>query len=173
MRAENQRWRSTSMDHERSGLVSIDREPERKTLRNFGLALALLCVVRGVWSAIALDPTYTSKSAAVRAINSAYQTAAVTGCVGLALACIALLRPSMFHRPYVLLGVLSFPLRWLLSYLVLALVYFAVITPVACGVRIVRKLQARDARDARDETPHSHWRHSPPRGDKTSYFRQF
>lgn len=154
MRAENQRWRSTSMEHERSGLVSIDRQPQRATLRSFGLALALLCSARGAWS-------WT---------NNAYTTAMVAGSLAFAFASVAVLRPNILHRPYVLLGVLSFPLRWSLSYLVLAVVYFAVITPVACGVRIARRLRARDARD---ETPHSHWRHSPPRGDKPSYFRQF
>lgn len=151
MRAENQHWRSTSMEHENSGLVSIDRQPQRATLRSFGVALAVLCGARGIW-------IWT---------HSVYTTATLLGSLGVALACIALLRPRILHWPYVLLGVLSFPLRWLLSYLVLAILYFAVITPVACGVRIARKLRARD------EAPHSHWRHSPPRGDKPSYFRQF
>jgi len=145
------------MDHESSGLVSIDRQPQRATLRSFGLALTLLCVVRGIWS-------WT---------NSAYTTATIASSLGVVFAGVAVLRPNILHRPYVLLGVLSFPLRWLLSYLVLAVVYFAVITPVACGVRIARKLRARSARNSSDETPHSTWRHSPPRGDKPSYFRQF
>jgi hypothetical protein len=139
------------MDHESSGLVSIDRQPRRATLRSFALALALLCLARGIWS-------WT---------NSAYTTAMIASSLGVAFASVAVLRPNVLHRPYVLLGVMSFPLRWLLSYLVLAAVYFAVITPVACGVRIARKLRTRD------ETPDSHWRHSPPRGDKPSYFRQF
>ena len=136
------------VDH---GLVSIDRQPQQATLRSFGLALVFVCGARAAWS-------WT---------NNAYTSATIMTGLGVALASVALWRPSVLHRPYVLLGVLSYPLRWLLSHLVLAIVYFAVITPIACGVRTARRLRARD------ETPQSHWRHSPPRGDKPSYFRQF
>ena len=134
-----------------TGLVSIDRQPQRNTLRSFGLALALLCVGRSAWC-------WT---------NNDYTTSVVTSAIGVALASAAWLRPSLFGRPYVLLGVLSFPLRWMIAFTVLAFVYFAVITPVACGVRITRLFRARDKK------LQSHWRVSAPRGDKPSYFRQF
>lgn len=139
------------MDQHTGGLVSIDRQPQRATLRSFGLALALLCVARGVWS-------WT---------NNAHTTATVISALGLVLAGAAFLRPSTLHGPYVMLGVLSYPLRWTLSFIVLSVAYFAVITPIACGVRLARKLRVRD------ENPQSHWRASPPRGNKPSYFRQF
>jgi len=139
------------MDAYRGGLVSIEREPQRNTLRSFGLALALVCFARAAWSC-----TY-----------SACTTAIVTSCMGLALAAIALQRPSMLRWPFVLLGVVSFPVRWLLSFSVLAVLYFVVITPIACGVRVARRLRTRE------QTLGSEWRVSPARGDKPSYFRQF
>jgi hypothetical protein len=135
------------MDQYNGGLVSIEWQPARATLRSFGCALALLCVGRGVWS-------WTNSGS-------------VSIAVGLALAGIALWRPRTLQRPYVLLGVLSFPVRWLLSFCVLAVVYFAIITPIACGVRLARRFGARE------HATQSHWRVSPARGDKPSYFRQF
>jgi hypothetical protein len=135
-----------------TGLAAIDRQPSRATLRSFGVALALLCVGRAAWS-------WT---------DCAYNAVIVSAGIAAALACIALFLPSKLRGLYVLLGVLSYPLRWLLSYLVLAVVYFGVITPVALGVRLARRLRSREITKQR-----SNWRVSPPRGDKPSYFRQF
>jgi hypothetical protein len=136
------------MDQYSGGLVSIEWHPARATLRSFGLALALLCIGRGVWS-------WTNSGPAAALIA-----------VGLMLAAVAHWRPSTLHKPYVLLGVLSFPLRWLLSFCVLAVVYFALITPIAYGVRLARRFSGRD-------TNQTNWRVPAARGDKPSYFRQF
>lgn len=139
------------MERYTGGLVSIDRQPQRAALRSFGVALALLCIGHGVWS-------WT---------NNQNHTGVVISSVGLVLAGLARLRPSALRRPYVLLQLLSYPVRLTLSFLVLAMVYFALITPIAWGVRAARRLSAREL------TPHSHWRECPPRSDKPSYFRQF
>jgi hypothetical protein len=139
------------MDHHTGSLVSIDRHPEQAVLRNFGLAGALVCAGRGVWSAS----------------HGAYASAAVGLALALLLVGIARWRSSLLRKPYVLVSVLSFPVRWALSFSVLAVVYFAVITPVAYGVRVARRFKADK------QEPQSHWRNSAPRGAKPSYFRQF
>jgi hypothetical protein len=134
------------MDQYNGHLASLDWQPTRATLRSFGLALASLCIARAVWRVSAGD-----------------WNALLAGS-GVAIACLAVWRPSLFRAPYVVLGVLSYPMRWLVAFLTLAALYFAVLTPVACILRLTRR-SAGAAPSA--------WRISPPRGDKASYFRQF
>jgi hypothetical protein len=133
-------------------LVSIDFRPARATLRSFGLALAILCFVRALWTG----------TVAHSGIPYAWTGSAV------AVAALALWRPSLLRAPYVLLGALTFPVRWLLAFTTIAVLYFVVLTPIACILRLSR---------GHDSSPGAHtpssWRISPPRGNKSSYFRQF
>jgi hypothetical protein len=133
-------WHSTNMEH----LVSIDRQPARATLRSFGLAIGAICF-----------------------IQAAYSLSASVGAIGLAAMSLGLAYPSLYRWPYILLGTLTFPLRWLVAFSVIAALYFAVITPVACVVRVTRRL-SRPAADTG-----SAWQACAPRGDKLTYFRQF
>ncbi|HET8933735.1 MAG TPA: SxtJ family membrane protein [Polyangiales bacterium] len=127
--------------------------PARTTLRSFGLALAVLCFVRAAW-------TWSVATSG----GGAFIPCVWTGSA-VAVALLALWRPSTLRAPYVMLGVLTFPVRWLLAFTTLAVLYFAVLTPIACVLRFSRG-------GAGSHTP-SAWRISPPRGNKSSYFRQF
>lgn len=130
-------------------LVSLDLHPPRATLRSFGLALAILCVGRAAWN----------WSVAGSGIPIVWTGSAV------AVALLAVWRPSLLRAPYVMLGVLTFPARWLIAFTTIAVLYFVVLTPIACILRLTRG-------GAGSHTP-STWRISPPRGNKSSYFRQF
>jgi len=85
------------------------------------------------------------------------------------IAALAWLRPALLRLPYVTLGVLTYPARWLLAFLSLALLYYGLVTPIAVCFRLVRKYRARSGEP--DAT--SAWVVARPRPDKAHYFRQF
>jgi hypothetical protein len=135
------------MDGTTDSLVRIDRHPGVGTLRSFGLAIGLVCGVRFAWSWWMSQPAVLTCG---------------LGLVAIAAACA---RPEWLRAPYVLLATLTFPVRWLLAFTVIAVLYFLLITPVAVAVRLVRRMRGSPAPEG--------WRVSPTRGDKHSYFRQF
>lgn len=132
-------------------MIAIDWQPSHATLRRFGLALVLVLCARGIWC-------WTQSATAAGAVHLA---------AAVAVGSLATWRPHSLRMPYVLLGLLAYPARLAISFTALAALYFAVITPVAIGVRFVRQLRAR-----RSGT-HSHWHAADRRPDKASYFRQF
>jgi hypothetical protein len=136
-----------------ANLVSMEWHPTRAVLRSFGLALALLCVARAVWS-------WTAAAGFAADWNTW-----LAGCA-VALAALALWQPGVFRAPYVVLGVLTFPFRWFLAFATMAALYFLVLTPIAIILRLTRRSVA-------SSQPPAAWRISPARGDKPSYFRQF
>lgn len=135
------------MEEHSDSLVRLDRHPTRSALRGLGVALALLCFVRAALSLYSGgQPVWT----------------ALAGTIAIAL---AWLRPELLRGLYTLLGVLSYPVRWLVAFSVLAVLYFVVITPVAWVFRLTRRSHTGNGQSA--------WHAAKPRGDKTDYFRQF
>lgn len=137
------------MDLYDANLVKLDLRPARAALRSFGLAIAFLCAGRAAWS----------YAVAANGIPYVWTGSAVT------VALLALWHPSILRAPYVMLGVFTFPARWLFAFTTVALLYFVVLTPIACILRLTRA-------GAGTPTP-SAWRISAPRGNKSRYFRQF
>jgi hypothetical protein len=95
--------------------------------------------------------------------------------IGLALAAVTLgplglLNPRLIRPVYIAWMVLAFPIGWLVSRLVLALLFFAVFTPVALAFGLL----GRDAltRSLRPDRA-SYWDPKPAPAGPSSYFRQF
>jgi hypothetical protein len=65
--------------------------------------------------------------------------------------------------------IVAFPIGWLVSRVVLAIVFFVVFTPVA----LVFKLIGRDVLRRRRRSGETYWVPKPMAGDVRSYFRQF
>lgn len=141
------------MEQYNGKLVSLDFHPPRAVLRSFGLALALLCSARDVW-------IWAAQGGGLASTHGMY-----TG-IAVAVSGVALWRASLLRVPYAIVAVLTFPLRWLVAFATLATLYFLVLTPVACILRVTRRGPHGP------DTPTT-WRISPARGDKPSYFRQF
>lgn len=147
---------TNSMEQYNAKLVSLDFHPAHAVLRSFGLALALLCVARAAWS------WAVAQGGGLDWTHGLYTGSAV------ALASLAWWRSGWLRMPYLFVSTLTFPVRWLIAFATLATLYFLVLTPVACILRVTRR-----GPHSRGVAAPTSWRISPARGDKPSYFRQF
>jgi hypothetical protein len=84
------------------------------------------------------------------------------------LALLGWLRPPVIRPLYVALIRLTFPIGWIVSHVVLAFVYYGILTPVGALVRIFHDPMERKF----DRHAKSYWlTRQPPQPDR--YFRQF
>lgn len=142
--------------------VTLKFNPDQRTLRQFGFIAFFFFVSLGVLIYLGL-------------VAENWNRGTRTG-VGVGFATIGLLSglfslfQASFNRPlYVGMSLIAYPIGTVVSYVVLASVFFLVIGPVA----LVQKLLGRDALALRDRKEPSHWR--KPDGPKSdaSYFQQF
>jgi hypothetical protein len=99
-------------------------------------------------------------------------TSPVLGLVALALTVglLGLWRPALVRPVYVAATVLTFPLGWVMSRLLLAALYYGVFTPLG----LLFRLLGRDALRLRPcPQQASYWTAKPAPADVSRYFRQF
>jgi len=83
---------------------------------------------------------------------------------------LGLLRPQLLRWLYVGWMVAVFPIGWLISRVVLALMFYVVFTFVAMQFRFL----GRDALERRSKpNAETYWKPKPPARDVRGYFRQF
>ena len=157
-------------------LFDINWNPDDRQLRQFGLiclpALPLagwVCTAQaglgasvanllsGRWAQLAQD---TGNGPLVGGLLAA----------GVVLAAVGLTRPQWLRWLFVALSLLTAPIGLAVSELVLVVIYFGVLTPLATVFRLV----GRDALERKLE-PHAatYWQPHPPTTDARRYFRQF
>mgnify|MGYP001167646568 FL=1 len=136
-------------------IIEIKTNPTRRDLRWFGVLLPFFFAIVGalVWQR-----------------TGVVSLAAVLWAVGGAISTSFALWPASRRRIYVgwMYGV--YPIGWLVSHLLLGVVYFIIITPIGFGLRFLRRdpLQRRFDRGIK-----TYWiQHDPP-GRVERYFRQF
>ncbi len=145
-------------------VISIDLQPGRRTLRNFGF---MAVVAFGAFGSLAHWHIYPLGSLSEGA-------AATTSYIlwGLALYCglCAVAAPIAVKPVYVILTVATYPIGFVLSYVVMAAMFYLILTPIG----IVFKIIGRDALHRRfDPSAATYWiRRCPPETVKR-YFRQF
>jgi len=94
----------------------------------------------------------------------------VLGCVGLVIGIPGLLQPALVRWVFVGSMVLTFPIGWLVSQLMLALLFYLLVTPAALFFR----LRGRDVLGRkRTSDCSSFWAKKEMPRDVRSYFRQF
>jgi hypothetical protein len=120
-------------------------------LRQFGWLLALVLAVAG-WR---IGPS--------RAGLTLQATAALVFAVGS-------LWPAALRGIYLVLLVLTFPVGWALSRVLLAVVFYGLITPLALGFRLAGRDPLQRRADAAADT---YWQPRPQPADARRYFRQF
>jgi hypothetical protein len=133
----------------------IQFDPPRRTLRQFaGLALVVFGGL-ACWDYFAKGRVTSSAVLAILAIG-----------IGLP----GLIRPRLVRPVYVGSMILAFPIGWAVSRVLLALLFYGVVTPMAMGFR----LSGRDALHlARRPGRPTYWMPKPAPADPRSYFRQF
>jgi len=137
-----------------ASLVRLRLRPAKRELRVFGLAGALIALVAGAlrWHG---HPTLESW---------------LTGGGAATLALLALALPAALAPLYVALSVITFPIGWGVSHLLLGALFFGVLTPLG----LLMRLFGRDPmRRRRDPSAPSYFSPRAPNRDKRSYFRQY
>jgi len=146
-------------------IVTINWKPDRKRLRWFGGAAFVVFAVAGGW-------TFLRHSLAGVAMTPDAANLAAGALGGLAVLCgiLAIASPAALKPLFLGLSVIGWPIGWLASHVALALVYYAVLTPIGVAMR----LWGRDPLQRRfDRKVTTYWtRRQAPVGSER-YFRQF
>jgi hypothetical protein len=138
-------------------LVEINWQPTRRDLRVFGLGLAVFCMIIAWWC-------YRTFHGDFEAVETALALVAVFAVVS------SIFAPGFLRPAYVVFMVVAFPVGWVVSHVLLAVVFYAVFTPMGLFMRLL----GRDPMQRRfDPAAKSHW--VSRRGEKSTedYFRQF
>jgi hypothetical protein len=133
------------------------------------------------WSDISFSPTTLRQFSAIWIVFFAalalwyglYQGHTTVGVILAILAItvgpVGLLRPGVIKPIYTIWMAAVFPIGWLVSFLMLAVVYFAVVTPVAVAFRLLK----RDALQRRSPPSDSYWQSKPMPDNMGRYLRQY
>ena len=97
------------------------------------------------------------------------QAAMVLVALSLLLLVAGFVRPRILWPLFVGWMVAAFPIGWVMSHLLLAIVYFGIVTPIGCLLR----LRGRDALQLKADERTSYWNARPASPDSAQYFRQF
>jgi carbamoyltransferase len=133
----------------------VDLSPDRTKLRQFAALLLLVCTgIAGVlWM----------RSGAIA------ERPAVLIAIGIVWALAGIAAPATIRTLFVVLTVAVFPIGWLVSRVVLAVIYYLVLTPIGFLLRLKKHDPLGLDRDRRE----TFWKRVEPRTDFSSYFRQF
>jgi len=147
-----------------SKLVEINLNPDTKTLRDFG-------VIAFVGFAVLAVLAYHERLIFSFGLGNARMTVvgifAVIGSIALLFSLIA---PKANRVLYVGLTLLAFPIGFVLSYVIMAMLYFLVIGPIA----VLFRLFGRDSMQRNhDPDAPTYWQAARPPRDKDRYFHQF
>ena len=136
-------------------MLPINRNPDTRDLRSFGRLLVLFTGLVGgliLWRSGSMTP------------------AGAVWIGGGVMALVYHLVPPLRRPIYVGWMYAAFPIGWTVSHVLMAIIYYGVITPIGIGLRALGHdpLARRVDRDAR-----SYWTPHPPSGDVGRYFKQF
>lgn len=138
-------------------LFAIDWNPKPRQLRQFAVIAGLFCllVVGFFWqSRRAGNPTVMW----------------TLGTLGVAVGLLGALWPETVRYVYVGMMVVTYPIGWVMSHVVLGVIYYGVFTPLGLFFRLI----GRDALQRRiDPAAATYWQPRPPAPPATRYLRQF
>ena len=126
--------------------TDINRNPGTRTLRQFSALLILIVGGMALWKG---NPAAAAIVAAI-------------GLLGLAI-------PAALRPVYVGWMIVAFPIGWLVSHAMLAVLYFIVFLPLGVLFRLVR----RDALLLRKPATETYWTEKQQPEEVTRYFRQY
>jgi hypothetical protein len=146
-------------------LIDLNLKPDRKMLAGFGwVTLVIFGLLGGiVWWKHAIMGFHVGPVVA-------RNTAMVLWGIGLLSGLLSLVRPEWNRFLYIALTLVAFPIGFVVSHVIVAFLFFAVITPVG----LVFRLMGRDILTRRfDRAAPSYWVERPAPPPVERYFRQF
>jgi len=145
-------------------VITIDWNPTRKVLRNFGFIGLVAFAGFGALFHWQIGPLKEITPDTGRIV--AYVLLALAAYCGL----FAVAAPVALKPIYILLTVVTYPIGFVLSYIVMAILFYLIITPVGLLFKII----GRDALHRRFEPQvKSYWIKRRPPDTVKRYFRQF
>ena len=134
---------------------TIDWKPTRQTLRTFAIGLVVLACAYAGWQGWQGHLTHWRA-----------WICGVTGAIGL----VGVISPPLLRWLYVAWMVVVFPIGWCVFQVMLATLYFGVITPLG----LLMKLIGRDPLQLRaDPNAATYWTERKPSDDPRRHFRQY
>ena len=137
-------------------LVSLNLKPSKKQLRDFGLIALCMCNVVGLlllWAA-KISP----------------KELIVLFLIGVTVFGLSRLSTTFIKPVYLALTILTFPVGWAVSHLIMAVFYYAIITPIALLFKVLgRDLLCRKY----DPQADSYWIAYKRKRSNKDYFHQF
>jgi hypothetical protein len=147
-----------------SKLVEINFNPDTKILRQFGV---IAFVGFGILAALAYYEKLIFSFGLGGARMTVVWTFAAVGCLAVLFSLVA---PKANRILYVGLTLLTFPIGFVLSYVVMGTLYFLIIGPIAVLFRLFGKDPMHRGYDPSAPT---YWQPAKPPRDKESYFHQY
>lgn len=145
-------------------IATLNLLPDERQLRQFGfVAFAAFGLLGGVvlWKGGLFGISFGA---------FAPRIAYVLWTLGILSAVLSLVWARGNRLLFVLLGVVAFPIGWLVSHVVLAVLFFGVLTPIG----VLFRLLGRDPLErAFEREKPTYWVDLPEVTDKRDYFRQF
>jgi Saxitoxin biosynthesis operon protein SxtJ len=135
-------------------LIKINDNPTTRELRQFA----------GIWF-----PVFWLIVAAVLARSGSPRAAITAAVVGIVVGAIGLARPRFIHPIYLIWMYLAYPIGFVVSHLLLGVIFYLVLTPVG----LLMKIFGYDPLQRRLGTAATYWVRAEPATNKNQYFRQF
>ncbi len=145
-------------------MIEINLRPDAKTLRHFGL-IAIIG-----FGAVAAFAHYEILIFAMGLGVARPWVVNSFGGLALYSGLFALIYPKANLPVYVGLTVVTYPIGFVLSYVILGALFFGLITPTGLVMRLLRRDPLERTFDPNAST---YWKDCRPPRDKSSYFRQF
>ena len=137
-------------------MLQLPTDPSTRQLRQFAaIWWPLFCVVVG--------------AALLRLVGPPAAIAVWT--LGVVLGLIGWWLPSVIRPVFLGLLVLTYPIGWLISHVVLVVLYFLVLTPIGLLLRLIGRDPLERSSSAEAES--TSWRPWQPPSSKARYFRQY
>jgi len=137
-------------------LVSLNLKPSKKLLRSFGLIGLCMCSVIGL---LLLGLGKIPPKGLV-----------IFFLIGLAMFVLSRVSTALIKPLYLAMVILTFPVGWIISHLVMGLFFYAVVTPIALLFKIIGRDPLCRKFDQQADTYWIPYKHKRPARD---YFHQF
>ena len=131
----------------------LQLNPSRRMLREFSILWIVIFGAAALWQWFGRDH---------------HTQAIVYGTLAGTLGPVGLAAPAVMRPIYITWLVAAFPIGWLISRILLALLFFGVATPLAVWFR----WRGRDVLTLKRPDVQSYWTAKPPPNGPASYFRQ-